>query len=141
MTELLWRSIGEQHSLADGLDTQHRAFDEVVTDQQSLPGQWREEAWAKVRSAELIEDLPRGLVDAYVGRAAGHAYTREIEPGTWFSTVAGLDGAWGDGNTAAEALSELREALVGWIAVKRRLGYEIPAIDGLDLNRPRTARA
>ena len=89
----------------------------------------------------MIEDIPRGLVDAYVARAMQHAYTRKVEPGTWFSSVAGLDGAWGDGDTPDEARCELREALTGWIAVKRRLGHEIPALEGLDLNLPRSATA
>jgi predicted RNase H-like HicB family nuclease len=137
MTEVLtWRVIGNQKSWADDLDTHHSASEEQLTDPQPHPAHWSEEVFAEDRPAELIEDLPRGLVDAYVGRAIRHAYTREIEPGTWFSTVAGLEGAWGDGDAAEEARSELREALVGWIVVKRRLGHEIPAIDGLDLNLP-----
>jgi predicted RNase H-like HicB family nuclease len=142
MTDVLnWRPIGERKSLADGLETQRSAFDALVTDQSSPADQRREETFAETRSAELIEDLPKSLVEAYVKRAMGHAYAREIEPGTWFATVAGLDGAWGDGDTADEARSELREALVGWIAVKRRFGYDVPAIEGLDLNLPQATKA
>ncbi len=140
MTDVLsWRRIGDRTLLSDDLDT--RASEDQVIDPRINPARWSEERFAQDRLADLIEDLPRGLVDAYVNRAVLHSYTREIEPGIWFSTVAGLDGAWGDGDTPDEALSELRDALIGWVAVKRRLGYEIPAIEGLDLNLPRTAWA
>jgi predicted RNase H-like HicB family nuclease len=137
---LTWRRIGDRKAWADDLDTQHSAEGQV-TDPRNHPAHWSAEVFAEDRSAEMVEDLPRGLVNAYVDRAMQHAYIREIEPGTWFSAVAGLEGAWGDGDTAEEARSELREALVGWIAVKRRLGYEVPAIDGLDLNLPQATRA
>lgn len=140
MTDVLsWRRIGDRTLLSDDLDT--RASEDQVIDPRINPARWSEERFAQDRLADLIEDLPRGLVDAYVNRAVLHSYTREIEPGIWFSTVAGLDGAWGDGDTPDEALSELRDALIGWVAVKRRLGCEIPAIEGLDLNLPRTAWA
>lgn len=84
----------------------------------------------------MVEDLPRSLVDAYVERATHHARVREIEPGTWFASVAGLEGAWGDGKTADNAMHELAEALTGWVAVRRRFRHDIPAVDGIDLNLP-----
>lgn len=86
-------------------------------------------------SAEDVEGLPLRLVQLYADVAVRHAIVREVEPGAWLATVAGLDGAWGDGGTPNEARDELREAIVGWVAVKRRVGAaDIPRLEGIDLN-------
>jgi len=90
-------------------------------------------------SVETVEGLPAGLVKAYADLACRHARIREVDPGVWFASVAGLEGAWGDGATEEEALQSLREAIIGWVAVKRRLGiHGIPPIEGIDLNPPET---
>jgi predicted RNase H-like HicB family nuclease len=82
-----------------------------------------------------IEGLPRALVDAYVDIAVGHAQVVEADPGVWVATVAGLDGAYGDGDSMNAAIADLREAIVGWVAVKRRIGAtDIPPMEGIDLN-------
>ncbi|HUZ52741.1 MAG TPA: type II toxin-antitoxin system HicB family antitoxin [Streptosporangiaceae bacterium] len=86
--------------------------------------------------AEVVEGLPRWLVAAYARRAAWHSRAREADPGVWAATVVGLDGVYGDGASRDEAEEDLREAVMGWVAVRRRLGLKIPALDGLDLNLP-----
>ncbi len=88
-----------------------------------------------VISAEDVEGVPLGIVRLYAEIATRHAITRQIEPGVWVATVAGLEGAWGDGDSPEEAGRELEEAIVGWIAVKRRVGArDIPPMEGIDLN-------
>ena len=87
-------------------------------------------------SGEWVEGLPLGMVRAYAERAALHARVREVDPGVWVATVAGLEGAYGDGGSPREACDDLRNAVVGWVAVKRRLGLHVPALEGLDLNAP-----
>jgi predicted RNase H-like HicB family nuclease len=87
-------------------------------------------------SAERVEGLPIGLVSAYADRAVKHVRIQEVDPGVFVATVAGLEGAYGDGDSAEEAKSDLREAIVGWVAVKRRLNLPIPVLEGLDLNVP-----
>jgi hypothetical protein len=90
-------------------------------------------------SAETVEGLPIGLVKAYADLACRHARVREVDPEVWFATVAGLEGAWGDGSTEVEALRSLHEAIIGWVAVKLRLGiHNIPPIEGINLNPPET---
>lgn len=84
--------------------------------------------------AELVEGLPRSIVSLYAKRAEWHARVREVDPGVWVATVAGLDGAYGDGESAQAALDDLFEAVVGWVIVRRRMRLTIPPIDGLDLN-------
>ncbi len=86
-------------------------------------------------SVATVEGLPRSLVEAYADRARWHAKVREVDPGVWFASVAGLDGAWGDGESPEEALVSLQEAIIGWVAVKRRLGIQdIPPMEGINLN-------
>jgi predicted RNase H-like HicB family nuclease len=88
-------------------------------------------------SVDTIEGLPVRLVEAYADLACRHARVRQVDPGVWFATVVGLEGAWGDGATEEEALQSLREAIIGWVAVKRRLGIgDIPLMEGIDLNPP-----
>jgi predicted RNase H-like HicB family nuclease len=83
-----------------------------------------------------VEGLPLALVRLYADIALRHALTHELEPGLWFSAVVGLEGAWGDGASPAEAEQELHEAIIGWVAVKRRVGaQDIPAFEGIDLNQ------
>jgi predicted RNase H-like HicB family nuclease len=142
MTSTLgWQVISDRESWRDEVDTQHLIADERFTDLRENTASWSEEIFAEDRSAEMIEDLPRSLVDGYVERACRHAVSQEVDPGVWFASVAGLDGAYGDGDSPEAACSELREALVGWVAVKRRLGQEIPVLEGLDLNLPRRSAA
>jgi predicted RNase H-like HicB family nuclease len=89
-----------------------------------------------VVSAGSVEGIPLALVQAYTDIAVRHCFVRRIE-GSWFATVAGIDGAWGDGGTPEEAVAELRAAIIGWVAVKRRVrAGDIPAMEGIDLNAP-----
>jgi predicted RNase H-like HicB family nuclease len=85
-------------------------------------------------AAEMIEGLPVRLVEAYVDLAIHHARVVEVDPGVWVASVIGLDGAWADGDSRDEAYAALREAVIGWVAVKRRVGGEIPRMEGIDLN-------
>ncbi len=90
-----------------------------------------------VVSAEDVEGLPLGLVKQYATVATRHATVREVDEGVWVATVTGLDGAYGDGVSQNDALASLVEAIVGWVAVKRRVGAtDIPPMEGLDLNPP-----
>lgn len=86
---------------------------------------------------EDVEGLPISLVERYADVALRHAVIREVDPGVMLATVAGLEGAWGDGDTPEEAMKELREGIIGWVAVKRRVGVDIPPMEGIDLNLPR----
>lgn len=87
-------------------------------------------------TTELVEGLPLGLVRAYAQRAAFHSRLREVDPGVWVATVVGLDGAYGDGGGPRQACDDLAESIIGWVAVRRRLGLAIPPMEGLDLNVP-----
>lgn len=114
------------------------AYIPVAAADTTLPARF---AWLAAASSpisapvELVEGLPRKLVETYADAAIRSAIVCEVDPSVWFASVAGLDGAWGEGDSAEEARRDLRDTVVGWVAVRRRLGLEIPVLDNLNLNR------
>jgi hypothetical protein len=88
------------------------------------------------RPVALVEDLPKALVESYADAACRRATASEVDPGVWFASVEGLEGAWGEGGSTPDACRDLRNTIVEWVAVRRRLGLEIPVVDSFDLNLP-----
>lgn len=85
---------------------------------------------------KTIDGIPMSLVEQYAAAAARHAIVREADPGVWVASVVGLDGAYADEDSPAEALAVLPGVIVDWVAVRLRFGAtDIPAIEGLDINR------
>ncbi len=56
------------------------------------------------------------------------------DDGSFWGEIPGLQGVWAKHDTLAGCQRELREALSDWIALRLRLGLEIPRIAKLDLN-------
>jgi len=54
---------------------------------------------------------------------------------SFWGEIPGLQGVWARHQTLAGCQRELREALSDWIALRLRLGLEIPEIAGVNLNR------
>jgi hypothetical protein len=78
--------------------------------------------------------VPESFIRFYAKTAARHGAAREVDPGVWVSTIAGLDGAWGEGDSREEALGSLEDAVFNWAIVKLRLrATNIPQIEGLGL--------
>jgi predicted RNase H-like HicB family nuclease len=84
--------------------------------------------------AELVEGVPKEQVEKYAEAARRLARVCEVDPQVWFASARGLEGAWGEGDSPEEALRDFHDAVVGWVAVKRRLGLEVPVLEGIDLN-------
>ena len=53
---------------------------------------------------------------------------------TYWGEIPGLQGVWARHQTLAGCQRELREALSDWIALRLRLGLEIPEIARINLN-------
>ncbi len=53
----------------------------------------------------------------------------------YYGEVPGLQGVWAVGATLEECRRELREVVSDWVALRLRLGLEMPVLDGLDLNQ------
>lgn len=54
---------------------------------------------------------------------------------SYWGEIPGLQGLWARHQTLAGCQRELREALSDWVALRLRLGLEIPAIAPINLNR------
>ena len=77
----------------------------------------------------------RDLIATWANAAISHAEVEPIEdPNGYFATVPGARGAWGFGETVAEAINELEEVLVDWATLKLSNGHKgIPAMGGIHL--------
>jgi len=53
---------------------------------------------------------------------------------TYWGEIPLLEGVWANHSTLEGCRRELREALSDWIALRLRLGLEIPVIANIDLN-------
>ena len=53
---------------------------------------------------------------------------------SYWGEIPGLQGVWARHQTLAGCQRALREALSDWIALRLRLGLEIPEIAGINLN-------
>lgn len=87
-----------------------------------------------VEYPEVIAGVPVTWINKYADIAVRHARVTKIDNGVWYADVVGLDGAWGDGDTPEAARASLKEGIVGWAAVKLKVGAPVPPIDGLDIN-------
>jgi predicted RNase H-like HicB family nuclease len=57
------------------------------------------------------------------------------EDGTYWGEIPGLQGVWARHASLEGCRQELRESLSDWIALRLRLGLQIPVIAGIDLNK------
>ena len=75
------------------------------------------------------------LIERWAEVAVSHAIVRTIDdPAGLIATVAGIDGAWGFGESEAEALDDLRSVLVDWASLKLEDGDDdIPSMEGIHL--------
>jgi predicted RNase H-like HicB family nuclease len=72
----------------------------------------------------------------YLDRAMEIA-TYEILPeeAAYWGEIPGLQGVWAQEPTLENCRRELREALSDWVALRLRLGLEVPVLQGIDLNQ------
>ena len=75
------------------------------------------------------------LVASWAEIAVSHAAVRYIDdPSGHVATVAGIEGAWGFGDSEERALDELRSVLIGWACLKLEDGDDdIPSMEGVHL--------
>ena len=80
-------------------------------------------------------DALQRLVEQWADIAISHAVVREIEdPSGLIARVVGVKGSWGFGQSASEALAELRTALIDWANIKLEDGDDdIPSMEGVHL--------
>jgi len=57
------------------------------------------------------------------------------DEGSYWGEIPGFQGVWARHETLAGCQRELREALSDWIALRLRLGLELPEVGRMNLNR------
>ncbi|MCY2994941.1 MAG: type II toxin-antitoxin system HicB family antitoxin [Planctomycetota bacterium] len=76
------------------------------------------------------------MLAKYLDLAMQRAVYEVIEDeGTYYGEISGLQGVWARHVTLEGCRCELREALSDWIALRLRLGLEIPVLADVDLNQ------
>ena len=76
------------------------------------------------------------MLASYLDAAMEIAVYEIIEDdGCFWGEIPGCQGVWARHKNLTGCQRELREALSDWIALRLRLGLEIPQIAGWDLNR------
>ncbi len=72
----------------------------------------------------------------YIDKAMEIAVYEIIEDEcNYWGEIPGLQGVWACDKTLEGCHRELREALSDWIALRLRLGLNIPVLEGIDLNQ------
>jgi predicted RNase H-like HicB family nuclease len=75
------------------------------------------------------------MLASYLDQAMEIAiYEMMAEEGTYWGEIPGLQGVWANHQTLEGCRRELREALSDWVALRLRLGLNVPEIAGIDLN-------
>jgi predicted RNase H-like HicB family nuclease len=76
------------------------------------------------------------MLARYIDQAMEQAAYEIIEDeGSYYGEIPGLQGVWARQATLEACRRELREALSDWIALRLRLGLEIPVLADIDLNQ------
>ena len=76
------------------------------------------------------------MLASYLDKAMELAVYDIIEEDqTFWGEIPALKGVWACQKTLEQCRQDLREALSDWLALRLRLGLEIPVIQGIDLNQ------
>lgn len=74
------------------------------------------------------------MLTAYIQAALGRARCERLpEDGGYYCEIPDLPGVWADGTDEAEAHTELREVLEGWVALGLALHHPFPPLDGAEI--------
>jgi predicted RNase H-like HicB family nuclease len=75
------------------------------------------------------------MLASYMDRAMEIAVYEIIEDdGSFWGEIPGLQGVWARHKSLEGCRGELREALSDWLALRLRMGLEIPVLAEIDLN-------
>lgn len=80
-----------------------------------------------------------GVLSEYLRMAMRRATYELIEDGTFWANIPEIRGTYGNAATLEGSREELQSALENWIVFGLRNGFEMPVIEGIDLNVARTA--
>jgi len=75
------------------------------------------------------------MLTEYIRKAMGKAVYEKLEDETYSGEIPDCPGTIAFGETLQECQEELQSVLEGWLLVKIRHGDNLPAIEGIDLNK------
>ena len=74
------------------------------------------------------------MLTQYIHEAMGKARYKNLEDGTYFGEIPGLEGVWANERTLEKCRAVLQEVLEEWLVLKLRDNDSIPKIGRIDLN-------
>ena len=80
------------------------------------------------------------LID-YIQIAMRRAHYELMENGRYFGSIPGCEGVWAQGKTLEACRTELQSVLEDWLLLGLQFGDPLPAMGGINLNRPTPKRA
>lgn len=69
----------------------------------------------------------------YIQKALEKARYKQLDDGSWFAEVPGLQGVWANGESVEFCRKELAEVIEGWLILKIHDHDEIPEMNGVQL--------
>ena len=75
------------------------------------------------------------MLTAYIEEAMKRARYKILEDRTYYGWVQELPGVWAQAPALEECRTELQEVIEDWLLLGLKLGHEIPALGGIDLNK------
>lgn len=76
--------------------------------------------------------------EEYVLAAAKHAVYEQVEPATVAGSISEFPGLLAFGDNKEECERDLHARLEDWVKLSLANGYELPVLDGIDLNSKRS---
>lgn len=93
------------------------------------------EVVAEVKTETAAPPILERLITLYAEAAARHARYAQLDDGTWYGEVVGLDGVWAEGSSVPQVDTELVKVIESWVLLKLDLGQkDIPPMEGLSLD-------
>lgn len=97
-----------------------------------MPLRRKKRSFLAVRVSGKIE----GVFSEYIDAAMEIATFEELDDGTIYGSIPGLQGVWSNADTAEAVQIEFEEVLEEWIALRLSRNLPIPAIHGISLAAP-----
>lgn len=79
------------------------------------------------------------MLTDYIRAAMHRAECEQLEDGSWYAQIPGLQGVYANESTLEACQDELQSALEDWILFGLINGFPIPPIDGIDLMAAKVA--
>lgn len=75
------------------------------------------------------------MIREYISAAMAKAkYKIFKEDGTFYGEIPGFQGVWANNDTLEECRVELEEVLEDWLLFSISRNFDVPVVDGIDIN-------